>query len=132
MKKTITKRIKDVFTAAKKGNVGDAIKEVTDSLGIEQCKECKDRQRKWNFGDRKIIEARFQEITHGQHKGLEDEEFKILDDYFEDARELTGENQRALLKIYNRVFTQYVRPTSCYSCWKKYEEYLELLWKLNI
>ena len=118
-KKTIKSRLKDTAKALLKGNLGDAIKEVTDAAGIEQCEECKQRQEAWNFGDKKM------QVTEA--------EMEVLESYFRsNGQYLSSPVQKRLLSILDRIYGTKSKTTSCARCWRtKTHPKLEEVYKAN-
>ena len=56
-------------------------------------------------------------------------ELDYLGDFFsENVKELTYEDQKVLLKIYNRVFNLKRQHTQCVPCWKGMLDELHLLY----
>lgn len=93
--------------------LGDAIKEVTDALGIEQCDKCKERQSKLN---------RLFPFKKAQHPTAEDMEF--LNDVFSWYKGLPipqgkGEDIAKCEQIWLRLFN--VKTDSCKSCGASYQ-----------
>lgn len=93
--------------------LGDAIKVVTDALGIEQCKGCKERQSKWN---------RLFPFKKAQNPTDEDMEFltEVFSWYkgFPIPRKRIEEIQQCE-QIWMRLFN--VNTESCKSCGATYQ-----------
>ena len=100
------KRTRKFLQSLKEGNLGDAIKVVTDAAGIEQCDECKKRQQDWNFGKK------------NNKLWVPYEDFEVLRLYVEEPRGyMNHRSQRVILNILEKVYNTKLKTTSCASCW---------------
>tara|TARA_R110001592_G_scaffold258588_1_gene522416 strand:+ start:693 stop:1115 length:423 start_codon:yes stop_codon:yes gene_type:complete len=111
-----TKEYKEMMKAKKSEGLGDTIEKVLEKTGVakvakfllgEDC-GCDERKEKLN-----------KMFPYYKPLCLEEEEYKFLTDYFERGSKVVRiQEQRDLLKIYNRVFRQ-KNPrttTDCSSC----------------
>lgn len=94
--------------------LGDAIEAFTEATGIKKAV-------KWIFGDDCGCEERKNALNRlfPYAKKLTQEEYEYLDDYFQKkANKVTVEVQSEMVAIFNRVFGQNARLTSCSPCFK--------------
>lgn len=115
----IDKRSKSwkIFQNLWKGQYGDAVKEVTDFLGIEQCEPCKERQEAWNRtkkAEKKEQEA--QTISFKEDSILSDDA-KLLLTAIWYAHKTKGRIEVDLVKPFNDLYYSiYKKRPSCSSC----------------
>lgn len=103
--------------------LGDSIEKITKATGIKKIVDlifdgdcgCEERKDKLN----KIF-------PYTNVNCLTEEEYTFVSGFNFDTNVLSTENQIELLKVYNRVFNQHNKMTSCVSCWK------EIIRKLKI
>lgn len=110
--------------------VGDTVQKITKATGIEKAVKfiagedcgCDERKDKLNYL-----------FPYQKPNCLTEDEFNYLADRVGKLNQVTAEEQRTLLDIYNRVFNDSAEMTNCGSCflnnvWKKlervYKEYL--------
>lgn len=108
------RRTKAEILAAKSEGLGDTLEKVFESTGIASAV-------KFIFGDDCGCEERKDKLNelfpYYKPKCLVEEEYNYLSDFFNtNTNMVTGETQRKLLDIYNRIFNQKKQPTSCSSC----------------
>ena len=103
--------IEDVTKAT---GIKKAVEVVTKAVGIKDC-GCNTRKEKINDFDRRIRRM----FIHKQPKLLNEDEFIFLTDYFDQNKtRVTHNEQLAVLKVYNRVYSTNKTPTGCPSCYK--------------
>ena len=120
-KKRKMKRTRKFLKSLKEGNIGDAIKVVTDAAGIEQCDDCKKRQHDWNFGKK------------NDPKYLNGEDFLVIKNYIENPpHAMMSAQQKPLLKVLEKAYNTKLKTTSCAQCWRtKIHPKIEELYTLN-
>lgn len=94
--------------------LGDTVENILEVTGIAKV-------AKWVLGEDCGCEERKQKLNelwrYTKPECLTEDEYKYLDDFFTNLKSSVSPNQqRELLKIYNRVFKQRMQPTSCGSC----------------
>lgn len=94
--------------------LGDTVENILEVTGIANV-------AKWVLGEDCGCEERKQKLNelwrYTKPECLTEDEYKYLDDFFTNLKSSVSPNQqRELLKIYNRVFKQRMQPTSCGSC----------------
>lgn len=94
------------------------IKAVVDKIGEVTGKDCGCKTRKEQFNDfgRRLKEK----FLHHQPELLTEDEYTWLVDYFKVNRtRVSAQDQRDVYKVYNRVFSENVQPSSCPGCYKR-------------
>lgn len=108
------RRTKAEILAAKSEGLGDTIEKVFEATGIASVVKfiagddcgCTERKDKLN-----------QIFPYHKPNCLVEAEYNYLSDFFNtNTNMVTGETQKRLLEIYNRIFNQKKQPTSCGSC----------------
>lgn len=94
--------------------LGDTVENILEATGIAKV-------AKWVLGEDCGCEERKAKLNdlwrYTKPECLTEDEYKYLDDFFTNLKSSVSPNQqRELLKIYNRVFKQRMQPTSCGSC----------------
>lgn len=94
--------------------LGDTVENILEVTGIAKV-------AKWVLGEDCGCEERKQKLNelwrYTKPECLTEDEYKYLDEFFTNLKSSVSPNQqRELLKIYNRVFKQRMQPTSCGSC----------------
>jgi hypothetical protein len=94
--------------------LGDTVENILEVTGIAKV-------AKWVLGEDCGCEERKQKLNdlwrYTKPECLTEDEYKYLDDFYTNLKSSVSPNQqRELLKIYNRVFKQRMQPTSCGSC----------------
>lgn len=94
--------------------LGDTVENILEVTGIAKV-------AKWVLGEDCGCEERKQKLNdlwrYTKPECLTEDEYKYLDEFFANLKSSVSPNQqRELLKIYNRVFKQRMQPTSCGSC----------------
>ena len=94
--------------------LGDTVENILEATGIAKV-------AKWVLGEDCGCEERKQKLNdlwrYTKPECLTEDEYKYLDDFYTNLKSRVSPNQqRELLKIYNRVFKQRMQPTSCGSC----------------
>jgi hypothetical protein len=94
--------------------LGDTVEQILEVTGIAKV-------AKWVLGEDCGCEARRQKLNdlwrYSKPECLTEDEYNYLNDFFSSFKNAVSPNQqRDLLKIYNRVFKQRMQPTSCGSC----------------
>jgi hypothetical protein len=94
--------------------LGDTVENILEATGIAKV-------AKWVMGEDCGCEERKQKLNdlwrYTKPECLTEDEYKYLDEFFTNLKSSVSPNQqRELLKIYNRVFKQRMQPTSCGSC----------------
>lgn len=94
--------------------LGDTVENILETTGIAKV-------AKWVLGEDCGCEERKAKLNdlwrYTKPECLTEDEYKYLDDFYTNLKSSVSPNQqRELLKIYNRVFKQRMQPTSCGSC----------------
>ncbi len=94
--------------------LGDTVENILEVTGIAKV-------AKWVLGEDCGCEERKQKLNdlwrYTKPECLTEDEYKYLDEFYTNLKSSVSPNQqRELLKIYNRVFKQRMQPTSCGSC----------------
>lgn len=94
--------------------LGDTVENILEVTGIAKV-------AKWVLGEDCGCEERKQKLNdlwrYTKPECLTEDEFTYLDEFYSNLKSSVSPNQqRELLKIYNRVFKQKMQPTSCGSC----------------
>jgi uncharacterized protein YnzC (UPF0291/DUF896 family) len=94
--------------------LGDTVENILEVTGIAKV-------AKWVLGEDCGCEERKAKLNelwrYTKPECLTEDEYKYLDEFFTNLKSSVSPNQqRELLKIYNRVFKQRMQPTSCGSC----------------
>jgi hypothetical protein len=94
--------------------LGDTVENILEVTGIAKV-------AKWVLGEDCGCEERKQKLNdlwrYTKPECLTEDEYTYLDDFYTNLKSSVSPNQqRELLKIYNRVFKQRMQPTSCGSC----------------
>lgn len=94
--------------------LGDTVETVLEVTGIAKV-------AKWVLGEDCGCEERKQKLNdiwrYTKPECLTEDEYKYLEEFYSQPRNSISPNQqRDILKIYNRVFKQRMQPTSCGSC----------------
>lgn len=108
--------------------LGDTVEQVLEVTGIAKV-------AKWVLGEDCGCEERKQKLNelwrYTKPECLSEDEYKYLDDFFTNLKNSVSPNQqRELLKIYNRVFKQRMQPTSCGSCLREVVNKLNKLYAI--
>jgi hypothetical protein len=116
-KKKLDKKAKKSTKSTKAKGLGDTVEQVLEATGIAKV-------AKWALGEDCGCEERKEKLNKifPYHKSecLTEDEYNYLHNYFEDAQNvIQPEVQEQMVKIYNRVFRQKVKLTSCSSCYKR-------------
>jgi predicted DNA-binding protein YlxM (UPF0122 family) len=131
-KKKSNKLQKKSTETTKSKGLGDTVEKVLQKTGI-------DKVAKWVLGEDCGCEERKNKLNYlfpyYKPECLTEEEFEYLDKYYKENKStVSPQTQVELLTIYNRIFHQNRKTTSCSSCFKKelhnklhrvYREYLE-------
>ena len=94
--------------------LGDTVENILEVTGIAKV-------AKWVLGEDCGCEERKQKLNdlwrYTKPECLTEDEYEYLDEFYSNLKSSVSPNQqRELLKIYNRVFKQRMQPTSCGSC----------------
>jgi hypothetical protein len=94
--------------------LGDTVENILEVTGIAKV-------AKWVLGEDCGCEERKAKLNelwrYTKPECLTEDEYTYLDDFYTNLKSSVSPNQqRELLKIYNRVFKQRMQPTSCGSC----------------
>jgi hypothetical protein len=108
--------------------LGDTVENILEATGIAKV-------AKWVLGEDCGCEERKQKLNdlwrYTKPECLTEDEYKYLDDFFTNLKSSVSPNQqRELLKIYNRVFKQRMQPTSCGSCVREIVNKLNKLYSI--
>ena len=100
----------------KSRGLGDTLEKVFQKTGI-------DKVAKWVLGEDCGCDTRRDRLNklfpYKITECLNEEEYKYLDKYFSKTKNsVHPQTQKKLLSIYNRVFHQNMKMTSCSSCFK--------------
>jgi hypothetical protein len=136
-----TKEYKDWVASQDETLLGNRIEQFTEATGIKKVvetvtkalgiKDCGCNTRKDEIKD---FHARIRKMfIHKQPIDLmTEEEYTFLVDYFKQNKtRVSAEEQRAVYKVYNRLFEENVKPTSCPSCYKRVAGRLKQLIELQ-
>jgi len=115
-KKKSEKKQKSITKSTKSKGLGDTLEKVFKKTGI-------DKVAKWVLGEDCGCDDRKEKLNYlfpyYKPECLTEDEFEYLDKYFkEDKKTIHPQTQQKLLKIFNRVFHQNKKMTSCSSCFK--------------
>lgn len=129
MKKKIDKRSKEYRDSLKKDNkskgLGDDIEKIMIKTGVKSLVKA-------IFGDDCGCDKRKEHLNKlFKYKTdcLEESEFNILKEILPNLKSsISNSDQVAILKIYNRVFSQNNKPTSCSRCWIRIIKDMNLLY----
>lgn len=114
----------------KSSGLGDTVEKVFQATGV-------DKLAKWALGEDCGCQERKQKLNklfpYKKPECLNEEEYNYLDKFFSSkSNKVTTETQKELVTIYNRVFNEKAKTTSCGSCFlnsiyskleKVYKEY---------
>ena len=100
----------------KSKGIGDTIEKITTATGIKAAVEYLEEKLDFDCGCEERKE-RLNKLFPYKTECLIEEEFIYLDNFNFGTETLTPDEQRNLLKIYNRVFSQNREMTSCRACW---------------
>lgn len=94
--------------------LGDTVENILEVTGIAKV-------AKWVLGEDCGCEERKEKLNdlwrYTKPECLTEDEYKYLNEFYSSLKGSVSPNQqRELLKIYNRVFKQRMQPTSCGSC----------------
>ena len=108
--------------------LGDTVENILEVTGIAKV-------AKWVLGEDCGCEERKQKLNdlwrYTKPECLTVDEYKYLDEFFTNLKSSVSPNQqRELLKIYNRVFKQRMQPTSCGSCVREIVNKLNKLYSI--
>ena len=116
-KKKLDKKAKKSTKSTKAKGLGDTVEQVLEATGIAKV-------AKWALGEDCGCQERKEKLNKlfPYHKSecLTEEEFTYLDKYFKEIKDVVHPDvQLKMVNIYNRVFHQKVKLTSCGSCYKR-------------
>lgn len=121
-------RLKRTVEAISKGNIGDAIKETTEALGIEQCEGCAKRQVALNFGDQR--KAKETEIDTADYLLLKEFFSEPPNNNESNSYRFASKNQYlALTTVHNKYFKKSEKPSNCNPCRIRMIKKLQLLFE---
>lgn len=108
--------------------LGDTVENILEVTGIAKV-------AKWVLGEDCGCEERKAKLNelwrYTKPECLTEDEYKYLDEFFTNLKSSVSPNQqRELLKIYNRVFKQRMQPTSCGSCVREIVNKLNKLYSI--
>lgn len=108
--------------------LGDTVENILEVTGIAKV-------AKWVLGEDCGCEERKQKLNdlwrYTKPECLTEDEYTYLDDFYTNLKSSVSPNQqRELLKIYNRVFKQRMQPTSCGSCVREIVNKLNKLYSI--
>ena len=108
--------------------LGDTVEQVLEVTGIAKV-------AKWVLGEDCGCEERKQKLNdlwrYTKPECLTEDEYKYLDEFYSNLKNSVSPNQqREILKIYNRVFKQKMQPTSCGSCLREVVNKLNKLYAI--
>jgi len=112
-RKTSTKR---TSTRKKAEGLGDTVEQVLEATGIAKV-------AKWIMGEDCGCDERKKRLNYlfpyNKPNCLTESEYNYLSDYYSQGKnKISGQIQKELLDIYNRVFNDKREPTSCTPCFK--------------
>lgn len=116
-KKKSEKKAKKSTKSIKAKGLGDTVEQVLEATGISKI-------AKWVLGEDCGCEERKEKLNklfpYNKSECLTENEYTSLNKYFEEGNNVVQpEVQEEMVKIYNRVFRQKVKLTSCSSCYKR-------------
>ena len=116
-KKKLDKKAKKSTKSTKAKGLGDTVEQVLEATGIAKV-------AKWAIGEDCGCDERKEKLNKlfPYHKSecLTEDEYTYLDEYFKEGKNVIEPKvQEKMVKIYNRVFRQKVKLTSCSSCYKR-------------
>ncbi|ANS03067.1 hypothetical protein [uncultured Mediterranean phage uvDeep1-CGR2-KM23-C896] len=116
-KKKLEKEPKKSIKDTKSKGLGDTLEKVFKKTGI-------DKVAKWVLGEDCGCDDRKEKLNYlfpyYKPECLTEDEFEYLDKYFKANKSTVHpQTQKKLLSIFNRVFHQNKKMTSCGSCFKK-------------
>jgi hypothetical protein len=116
-KKKLEKKAKKSTKSTKAKGLGDTVEQVLEATGIAKV-------AKWALGEDCGCEERKEKLNKlfPYHKSqcLSEDEFTYLDNYYKEEKNVIHPDvQKHMVEIYNRVFRQKVKLTSCSSCYKR-------------
>ena len=116
-KKKLEKKAKKSTKSIKAKGLGDTVEQVLEATGISKI-------AKWVLGEDCGCEERKEKLNklfpYNKSECLTENEYTSLNKYFEEGNNVVQpEVQEEMVKIYNRVFRQKVKLTSCSSCYKR-------------
>jgi hypothetical protein len=108
--------------------LGDTVENILEATGIAKV-------AKWVMGEDCGCEERKAKLNelwrYTKPECLTEDEYTYLDDFYTNLKSSVSPNQqRELLKIYNRVFKQRMQPTSCGSCVREIVNKLNKLYSI--
>ena len=108
--------------------LGDTVENILEVTGIAKV-------AKWVLGEDCGCEERKQKLNdlwrYTKPECLTEDEYNYLDEFYSNLKSSVSPNQqRELLKIYNRVFKQRMQPTSCGSCVREIVNKLNTLYAI--
>ena len=108
--------------------LGDTVEQILEVTGVAKV-------AKWILGEDCGCEERKQKLNelwrYTKPECLTEDEYTYLDDFYTNLKSSVSPNQqRELLKIYNRVFKQRMQPTSCGSCVREIVNKLNKLYSI--
>jgi len=108
--------------------LGDTVENILEVTGIAKV-------AKWVLGEDCGCEERKAKLNnlwrYTKPECLTEDEYKYLDEFYFNLKSSVSPNQqRELLKIYNRVFKQKMQPTSCGSCVREIVNKLNTLYAI--
>lgn len=108
--------------------LGDSVEQVLEVTGIAKV-------AKWVLGEDCGCEERKAKLNdlwrYTKPECLTEDEYKYLDEFYSNLKNSVSPNQqREILKIYNRVFKQKMQPTSCGSCLREVVNKLNKLYAI--
>lgn len=115
-KKKSEKKQKSITKSTKSKGLGDTLEKVFKKTGI-------DKVAKWVLGEDCGCDKRRDKLNklfpYKNPECLTEDEFIYLDKYFNSGKKtIHPKTQQKLLKIYNRIFHDNMKLTSCSSCFK--------------
>jgi hypothetical protein len=116
-KKKSEKKAKKSTKSIKAKGLGDTVEQVLEATGVSKI-------AKWVLGEDCGCEERKEKLNklfpYNKSECLTENEYTSLNKYFEEGNNVVQpEVQEEMVKIYNRVFRQKVKLTSCSSCYKR-------------
>jgi hypothetical protein len=120
------RRTKAEILAAQSEGLGDTVEKVLETTGIAKV-------AKWILGEDCNCDERKAKLNalfpYRKPKCLLKDEHEYLTQWYSEKRySMKPTEQKELLKIYNRVFTVNMQPTSCGSCLRDVMNKLEILY----
>jgi len=102
----------------KSKGLGDSIEKITKTTGIKKVVEILEEKFDFNCGCEKRKEILNKIFPYRNIKCLEDDEYNYLSKFNWETNQIDPDDAKIMLNIYNRIFSENRKMTTCGSCWK--------------